>query len=215
VVSVFNKNAQGIRGDMKSVVRAILLDAEALNAPNNAGRLLEPVMAMTGLVRSIGGQTDGGFLDTAAAAMQQRPFAAPSVFNFYSPEFTLPKSGSQLKAPQFGIVTTSTLAQRLNYVNQLIFSDAIPIDDGLPKGYTTGTRLTWPANWLVLAGSQVNQLVDILNTRLAGGELVSSQRIWISGQVQAMPNNSDTDRLNRLRMAAFLVYASPQFMTHR
>ncbi len=215
VVNVFKRNTQGVRGDMKSVIRAILLDSEALNAPDNAGRLLEPVMVMTGIVRSVGGQTDGGFLDEAAAAMLQRPFVAPSVFNFYSPEFGLPKPGSQLKAPQFGIATTSSLTQRLNYLNQLIFADAIGPDPTLPKGYTTGSRLNWPSQWIALAGSQPTQLVDVLNTRLTGGVLVASQRALISSHVQSLPNNNESERLHRLRMAAFLVFASPQFMTHR
>jgi len=215
VVRVFNNNGRGVRGDMRSVVRAILLDAEALNPPDNAGRLLEPVQVMTGLVRAIGGSTDGGFLDQAVAAMQQRPFAAPSVFNFYPPDFALPVPNSKLVAPQFGILTMSTVAQRLDHAQTLLWSAAVPVDAGLPAGYATGTRLQWPPAWLQMASGHVGPLVDLLNVRLAGGALSSAERVHIVNQVQALPATTEAQRLERLRLATFLVYASPQFMTNR
>ncbi|MBD8052031.1 DUF1800 domain-containing protein [Limnohabitans radicicola] len=215
VVRVFNNNGQGVRGDMRAVVRAILLDSEALSPPDNAGRLLEPVLTMTGLVRAIGGTTDGAYLDQAAAAMQQRPFAAPSVFNFYPPDFALPLAGSKLVAPQFGILTMSTLTQRLEHAQNFLWAGSIPAEAGLPVGYARGTRLQWPAAWLQMAAGQAAPLVEMLNVRLTGGTLTAAQKNHIAAQVQSLPATTEAQRLERLRLATFLVYSSPQFMTHR
>lgn len=220
VVSKFNNNGQGVRGDMKAVVRAILLDQEALNPPDNAGRLMEPVMVMTSLLRAVGGSTDGAFLDASAALMQQRPFAAPSVFNYYPPDYLLPLDGGRWQAPQFSIVTTGTVIRRLNALKTLVFSDAIAADNTLPKyldsagTLANGTRLQWPSSWIDAATTPA-QLVDMLNLRLTGGVLEPAQRSKIMAVVQMLPAATATDKLNRVRHATWLITSSPQFMTQR
>ena len=60
--SVFTDNGKGVRGDLKAVVRAILLDPEARgDEPRGGGfgKVKEPVLVMMGLVRASGLQTDG------------------------------------------------------------------------------------------------------------------------------------------------------------
>jgi len=48
VARVFNNNGLGIKGDMKAIVRAILLDTEALSdvKPDNFGKLREPLLRL-------------------------------------------------------------------------------------------------------------------------------------------------------------------------
>lgn len=217
VVRVWNNNGLGVAGDLKAVARAILLDAEALNPPDLGGRLLEPVLAVTGLMRAVGGSTDGAALDVAVAAMQQRPFTAPSVFNFYAPDYILPTPGPRRHAPQFGIVSMATVAARVQSARTLIYADAIAPDTNyVPSAIRTGTSLTWPASWKSLATNQVPTLVDTLNVRLAGGALDAAQRSQIVSRVSALPNNGgDASNLQRVRLAAFMVFSSPQFMGHR
>jgi hypothetical protein len=215
VVKVWNNNGRGVAGDMKAVVRAILLDIEALNSPDVGGKLLEPAIAMPGLVRAVGGQTDGAFLDLAVAEMEQRPFAAPSVFNFYPPDFLLPKPGSRREAPQFGILSMTSLAAKVNHAHTLIFQDVIPRDTSLPLSVTSGTRLIWPSHWIALARNQVPLLVNTLNAQLAGGALTAAQVAQIVSKVSALPGGSNSSDLNRLRMAVWLIFSSPQFMTHK
>ncbi|HNC47265.1 MAG TPA: DUF1800 family protein, partial [Acidobacteriota bacterium] len=55
--AVFNDNGQGVRGDMKAVVRAILLDPEARNdnPGNDFGRLRTPLQHHIALLRVLGG----------------------------------------------------------------------------------------------------------------------------------------------------------------
>ena len=56
VAAVFNNNGSGVRGDMKAVVKAILLDTEArgdVKTDPNYGKLREPVLLTTNLLRGL------------------------------------------------------------------------------------------------------------------------------------------------------------------
>ena len=62
VVAVFKDNGHGVRGDLAGVTRAILLDPEARGArkiDREYGRLREPALFMTGLIRALDIGTDG------------------------------------------------------------------------------------------------------------------------------------------------------------
>lgn len=215
VVKVFNKNASNTRGDLKSVVRAILLDPEALSPSDTAGRLLEPAIAAAGLVRAVGGATDGAYLDEMSFAQGQRPFAAPSVFNFYSFQYQLPVAGGRLQAPQFAIATLPAVSARLQYLENLLNAGSVSADLSLPQGYRSGTQLAFSTAWIALAGTNVDGLIDKLNVRLAGGVLSKVNRSLIAQQVKMLPGNSAQELKQRLALAIFMVAASPHFMTHR
>src|SRR5438034_2619362 len=58
VASVFNDNGQGVRGDLRAVVRAILMDYDARGpalATQGAGHQREPIVRLTDLLRAFGG----------------------------------------------------------------------------------------------------------------------------------------------------------------
>ena len=53
VAAAFNNNGSGVRGDMKAVVKAILLDPEARTRPaTSAGKVREPVLRLAALLRA-------------------------------------------------------------------------------------------------------------------------------------------------------------------
>ena len=86
VSAVFANNGSGVRGDLKAVVRAILTDSEArgdFKAGSTDGKVKEPVLMLTSVARLINMTSDGYAFLTRDQAMGQRPFDAPSVFNFY------------------------------------------------------------------------------------------------------------------------------------
>jgi len=69
VTAAFNDNGSGVRGDLKAVIRAILLDPEALNpSPDSLfGHLLEPILFKTRLLRAfdtMAATTDFALTDT-------------------------------------------------------------------------------------------------------------------------------------------------------
>ncbi len=108
VATVFNNNGSGVKGDLKAVVKAILIDNEAwssitmtrLSNPTRLvvssngtefGRLIEPVVQYAGFFRRYGippSETGGRyFLNATPGTWNQAPFRSPSVFNFYLPHF--------------------------------------------------------------------------------------------------------------------------------
>jgi len=117
VASVFNNNGQGVRGDMKAVVKAILLDPEArrgdvLGADSHAfGKMREPFLWYTGLLRGMGCTTALKWNDGGIANVDQMPYNPESVFSFYAPTDRAP--GSNLLAPEQRLLNASELSNRL------------------------------------------------------------------------------------------------------
>lgn len=205
VANVFVNNGQGVRGDLRAVVRAVLMDGDArrpvADLPLNAGKPREPLLKMVQLWRSIGavsGDTrTAGFRRWARyangcgggswpqCAYLQRPLGAPSVFNFYEPDYKAPGDIADLGlvSPEFQIINESTSVAAANDMYTQLCSGrgggndchqplttTPPTDrayfpnaalDGLPGG-ACGTTCT--------ATDDVN-LIEAINVRLLGGTM--------------------------------------------
>lgn len=207
VASVFNDNGSGVKGDLKAVVRAILLDAEARGAIKtvaSAGKLKEPVLMALSAYRALGGVNDGVWLRTQYAAMAQDLFRAPTVFNYYVPDHTI--SNGKL-GPEFEILTSTTSFARNNFLNNVVYTN-YAADANVTA--STGTTVDW-APWQALAGNTA-ALVDRLSWVLAAGVLSTSAQQQI---VNAVNTLAATDTLGRARAAAHLVLTSNQFQVDR
>ena len=209
VASVFNANASGARGDLKAVVRAILLDPEARGATKldpGYGKLREPALFVAGTARALNAATDGVFFRPQTSAMGQPIYTAPSVFNYYPPDYVVP--GTTALGPEFAIQNTSTALARANYANTLAFAAAIAPD---PSVYgATGTQLDW-SPLTALAGNP-STLVDRLDRLLAHGTLSTAAKSAIVTAVAAVPA---TDPLTRARTAFYLAITSSQYQVER
>jgi hypothetical protein len=127
---------------MKEVVKAILLDPEArgdVKSDPRYGKLREPVQLMTNLYRNFNvsdaagtGQSDGD-INRFPAGLGQNAFTAPTVFNYYPPNFIVP--GTTLLAPEFGIFTTGTSIGRANMGNSIIFGQINVLTPEYAIGY--------------------------------------------------------------------------------
>src|SRR5450755_2799134 len=116
VAAVFNNNGQGVRGDLRAVVNAILTDPEARGATKldpGYGQLREPVLFMTGSARVLNSQSDGVFFQQQSSQLAQNLFNAASVFNYYPPTYVLPDKPNI--APEFAIQNSSTAINRYNF----------------------------------------------------------------------------------------------------
>ena len=126
VANVFADNGSGVRGDFKAVIKAILLDEDAvdLNQMDNSrfGKFHEPWVRYVSVLRQFNAATpdnfyyNGGY--TAQFFINQHIGSSPSVFNFFLPDFR-PNGiigDNNLFAPEFQIMTSSTI---LNYPNLL------------------------------------------------------------------------------------------------
>ena len=215
VAGVFNDNGSGVRGDMKAVVRAILLDPEArgdIKTDPNYGKLREPVQFVTNVLKGLNvssaaltGQSDG-VLTVYTNPLAQNPFNSPTVFNYYSPDYVIP--GTTLLGPEFGIMTTGTAIARANVINNVAFS-GIPVTENTPEG----TRIHLAdLEALAAADPSGNLLLDDLDYRLLHGRMSPEMRAAILPAILAV---SAADPLTRARTAVYLVATSSQFQIQR
>lgn len=211
VAAVFNDNGQGVRGDMQAVIRAILLDDEARseNPGLDFGKLREPVLAITNLLRTFNtteATTDfvlGESYLPGTVRLDEDVFRSPTVFNFFSPDFVIP--GESLLGPEFAIQSTATSLARINLNYELIYK-AMPTSADRPKG-------TWIdiADFQSVAGDP-EQLVDALNYHMLHGTMTDEMRNII---VEAVSNISPADTLGRTRLAVYLVATSSSYQVQR
>ncbi len=215
VAAVFNNNGSGVRGDMKAVIKTILLDPEArgnVKTDPKYGKLREPVQLATNLyrqfnVRSFDGTTQSdGWVNQITSPMGQSAFVAPTVFNYYTPDYVIP--GTALNGPEFGIMNTGTAIARANFVNNIAFSRIATGANSL-----TGTSIDLTEmQALAAADTSSNQLVDALNTKLLHGTMSAQMKSTILTAVQAV---ASTDPQTRARTAIYLVASSSQYQVQR
>lgn len=209
VTAAFDNNGAGQRGDLKAVVRAILLDPEARGARKidaAYGKLAEPVLFMTGIARALNGASDGVALRLGSAGLGQFVFYAPSVFNHYPFDYVVP--GTPLLGPEFGIQNSTTAVGRANFATALVFTNAIAPD---PAVYgATGTTLDLAACQAVAGDAAA--LAQRLDRHLMGGTMSAAMRNAIVAAVNALPA---TDTLNRARTGIWLVVTAPQYQVQR
>jgi uncharacterized protein (DUF1800 family) len=130
VSTVFENNGSGVRGDMKSVITAILMDPEARAGDDptaapvaNFGHLREPILWITDLLRGLNATvTTTNSASGAASAMGQALFQQGSVFSYFSPFNSI---GVNLLGPEFEIYTTQTASYRANYVYGAAFGGTL------------------------------------------------------------------------------------------
>jgi len=142
VAAVFSNNGAGIRGDLKAVVRALLMDIEARGnsyITNPAfGKVDEPLLAFTRFLRTFRVRPLDGWLSKNATVMNgvywynspendfgQAPMRSDTVFNFYDAEY-IPSDPyfitNKLLAPELQIQTVIPLANYNNRVSEIMAS---------------------------------------------------------------------------------------------
>ncbi len=214
VATVFNNNGLGVRGDLAAVVSAILLDSEARGPVKTAadfGTLREPVLIVTGLLRSLSGATDGSRLETQTGNLGQRPYYAPTVFNYFPPDNQI--SGTNVLGPEFAIHTSNTAVGRSNLIYTLTYGGYAP--DPTIIG-SAGTRL-FTQQFEPLADNAA-AMVSQVNKVLAGGQFPVAKEATIVTAVNAITLSAPPtaqQRTDRARMAVYLMGSSYDYQVQR
>ncbi len=213
ITAVFNNNGQGVRGDLRAVVRAILLDAEARGDSKTDpayGKLREPALFFTHLFRGLGATGGMWGIPQRSRSMAQDIFSPPSVFNYYQPDFRVVANGQSIFAPPAQLLTTSTIISRLNILNDFLFGTIQPGGDPNPVGSPNNSVTLNFAPFDQLAPNPA-ALVDELNTRLMYGSMSPQMRQTVIDAVTRISNN------NRLRVqtAIYAIAASMQYQVQR
>jgi uncharacterized protein (DUF1800 family) len=209
-----NSFGQGQPGDLAATVAATLLDEEArIESPSRqAGRLRDPVLLFTGALRALDGQTDGDALGFAIGGdLQQLVFRPPTVFSFYPSDYPVPGTG--LVGPSFGIHNTNTALARLSFLSYLLDLGGSTPNASVPAA--TGTQVNLAR--FESDAADAAALVDRLSRLAIGQPLPAAGRDKVIAAVSWW--TPDTDAVNwknyRVRTAAYLVFAAPNYQIQR
>ncbi|HEX5629890.1 MAG TPA: DUF1800 family protein, partial [Usitatibacteraceae bacterium] len=216
VAGAFANNGQGVRGDLRAVIRAVLLDPEARDLARTAepgwGKQREPVIRFANILRAFkatspSGRNRIGGLDSADEGLGQSPLLAPSVFNFFSPNYRHPGplAAAGLVAPEFQITTETSMVGGLNFFAKLVRRGYYGKDD---------TRLTMDLSELDALASNPPALVDRLNLLFMNGGMSAATRNAIVTAVGslAVPKTGDAAAISvRAKAALLMVAVSPEF----
>ena len=211
IAAVFTDDGSGTRGNLKAVIRALLLDDEARQPadPSTFGKLREPILRFTGWARAYGVTSPSGLWavgDTSDAAkgLAQSPLRSPSVFNFFRPGYVPPDTAldaGELEAPEFQIANESSVVGCVNYLQRAVSGS---IADLTPD-YTA----------LLAIADDANALLAELNLVLAANQLSAATVSTLATAVGTMASGSDTTRSARINAALVLVLAAPEYIVQK
>lgn len=194
VAAVFNDNGHGVRGDLGAVIRAVLLDDEARQPPADPatpyGKLREPLLRLTAAWRAFGvtppaavnGEIQMG-IRSPHTPFAQRPLGAPSVFNFFEPDYQPPGAldAADVYAPEFQIANETTAMTAANELWSRIWAGY----SSSSGTFTTPTTSAWlnVADLVPLVtganasgANAYNLFLDELDLRLFGNTLSAGTR---------------------------------------
>jgi uncharacterized protein (DUF1800 family) len=194
------------RGDMKAVLTAILTDPEALTpqAPASFGKLREPILQLTHLLRALGGVSDGVWLRSQAAALGQTVYSPASVFNFFPPDYDLPDNPS-LDGPAFGVFNASAAFKWSGVLQTALNGKGVAPDTTVAGSVGTKIDLT---RWQNLAATPATLVAEI-NRVLFAGRASSALQAALLKAAQIAPA---TKPLDRAKAALFLAAMSPEYL---
>ncbi len=211
VAGVFNDNGQGVRGDLGAVVKAILLGAEARTPANStgSGKVREPILRLTHLLRacyeepSSNPPTLGRFvIPDTTNVYGQAPLGAPTVFNFFEPDYSLPGAltDNGLFSPEFQIVTELSAVDIANHLHD-------GIRDGVSVRSNQARRIRFNLNALTALAGDVEALLDYAETVLVGRRLEPETRTELANALA--PYAGDPERVARTLLQVLV--ATPEF----
>lgn len=203
VATVFQNSG----GDMKSVIKAILLDKEALKPPSkSAGHLRSPVLWLTHLLRAFNineTTTDFALTDSTLTSqhdMLQDVYRAPTVFNYYPADYQVPNT--KLQGPEFAIYSTKEAINRANLAYDIIYRK-MPTNTDTPKG-------TWiPREIIQSLPIEAKTLVTALVTRMMPEGMNSRIQKVLTEIVAKTPDEE------RVQNAIYWIATSPQFLIEK
>ncbi len=218
VAKAFNDNGKGERGDMKAVLRAILLDPDVrlhqrAEGPL-AGKLKEPVVRFVSYFRAFNAKPASGYYIVRDLSdpsdLYQSPLRAPSVFNFYRPDSTLPgqPAFSPVLAPEFSLVTTNAVTEWGNFFSEFMMQ---------------GWGRSEPSNHIKpdysvlesLAQSDPPRMIDELAMLLQAGTLTPSFRAELIDAIGKIRIEPGTAPIERVYVALWLMVNSPEYLIQK
>ena len=223
VTAAFDDNGSGVRGDMKAVLRAVLLDTEARDPAKiqdpHFGKVREPLVrwvqlgrafhatSETGQFRYFGGHEPGEPEPNAESVfMAQYPLFSPSVFNFFSPTHQPagPLADADLNAPEMEIIHAFTSIATVNAIDRAVIEGEYLESDHDFVELDLETEFD-------LADNDPELLLDHLDLLLTYGTLSSGTRAIIRGAILPLGDEPE----EQVVLALYLMMNCPEYAVLR
>ncbi|PSW62762.1 DUF1800 domain-containing protein [Photobacterium kishitanii] len=207
VAQAFIDNGNGVRGDFKAVLWAILTDNAVLKGQasrySHHGLLKEPILMAANQARALGVTSLGDYWDVKnnVRYFGQGPLQAETVFNFYLPDFA-PQgeiAANDLTAPEFSLLTSHQMLSIHNRICAVI----------------NGYKATKPQQWyydinpFMAVQHDPIAFIELINNRLFAGLISDSLRTQL---MDLLTNQIPVKaRIRRIETALYTAFTSPEF----
>lgn len=229
VANAFNNNGEGVRGDMKAVIKAILLDEEARDCgwidDQYSGKMREPFLRYVQAMKAFNANNPSGRLWNWGflfdEATTQGILNSPSVFNYFLPDYQPngPITDADLVAPEFQIHTSATSIDYINLVYRWFMDEyymevsTIASDEVMNAPEYDENQLD-PNDFVSLdftdelaIGSDSEALVERINIIMAAGQLSAATKNAIVGTIEQLGDEPEY----KVRSAIFLTMIAPDY----
>lgn len=236
VSGVFNNNGRGEKGDLEAVVRAILLDSEArTRSPETIatfGKVKEPILKFTSLMRAFDVEASQPLTDDTMVEREtirffwpgydygQRPYGAPSVFNFYRPDYkpTAISATYDVVSPELQILNEKNITAMSNWAGSIIFNayDFLRADCEESLNYESGVGCLYAKfDSEVELARDIDDLLDHLDVLMLSGQMSDDMRTVVVNHIASFDEADEQQRLYRVAEAVYLIWMSPEFAIQR
>jgi len=228
VASAFNNNGQGIRGDMKTVFRAVLTDPEArdcewIDIPE-AGKLRQPLERFITLCRGFNVDTPSGKIwmsdhNILFDEVEQTFMGAPTVFNFFTPFYAEDNyvSPNDMVSPEFQILHSVTAIHYLNWMENAIekpFRNFTEVNSNVPKLIRNDAdepTLDFSDEINILETNGVDALLERLDLIMCNGLLTDGSRTIIKTALTELVDSGNLTSEEIVKSALYFIVASADY----
>ena len=216
VAAKFADNGSGVRGDLQAVLRAVLTDTEARDPAialgNSFGKLREPAIRFGNLMRTFNATAASGrynfwTLGDPMYGVNQQPMDSPTVFNFFSFDFSPQGAvGAQnLLGPEFEVTTSTSIVAMSNNMKSAINT-----------GWGSGADMM-ALDYAALASLAAipNQIVDYLNLVMTNGAMSPTTYTQLANAIALIPQTGTKWQSDRWKLALWILFNSPEYSIQR
>ncbi|MEZ5461692.1 DUF1800 family protein [Dokdonella sp.] len=217
VAQKFNDNGFGERGDLSAVIKQILLDPEARNAPGvNSGKPREPMLKLTAMWRAWDAQMPAADeygnipmgMTNPSGTFGQRPLGADTVFNFFEPDYQQPGAiaDAGLFSPEFQTLNESSLTSSSNSYYTYSWNSYV----GMSNPPSNRPLLNLAP--LEALSSDPAAMVDEVNKRMMYGSMSTMMRDALINMLVFMNGTSANEKA---RTVIYVTALSPEYAVQR
>lgn len=218
ISTVFNNTD----GNLQAVLKAILLDREARRGhttnPETFGKIKEPILKLTGLWRGVGFLLNVPLVGPAGGRvdlLDQKALSAPSVFNFFRPDFSPSGvlSDNGLLSPESQLLTqTSIVSMGSAFTDFSLNSNESQNQNSATFNPIATDHLEElvPDDFM-----RPEALIEHLNIVLLAGNMPDEMRELLLNLHSGSAGYSATNKLTVVNDILYLVTLSPYFNVQR